>query len=118
MDASMTKPRDSAFHLSDERLAAFLDGRLTSPERAQTLAHFAACVSCRREMTVTRKLLAVPGAPQRDWRLPVATLVAATLVFVIVPRLIGIDGRRPAGPSAERAQPEVRPAVQIVAPAE
>jgi len=114
----MTEPRESAFHLTDGRLAAFLDGRLTSGERDQVLAHFAACVSCRREMTAARKLLAVPGAPRRDWRLPVVTLAAAALVFIAVPRLVRIQGLPPAGASTERAQPDVRPAVQIVAPAE
>src|SRR5688572_25617163 len=118
MDVSMTEPRDSAFHLTDERLAAFLDGRLTSAERDQSMAHFAACAPCRREMTAARKLLVVPGAPRRNWRLPLVTLVAAALVSVVVPRLIRIEGLQPAGPSTERAQPDVRPAVQIVAPAE
>ena len=112
----MTEPREIGLHFSDVRLAAFLDGRLTPTEHDQALAHFATCVSCRREMTAARKLLVEPATRRRGWHLPITTLIAAALAFVAVPRLMRVDPS-PSRESIERARPDVAPVVQILSPA-
>jgi len=79
----MTERPDTQ-HPSDEQVAACLDGRLTTNERAQVLTHFAACAECRREMTVAHKVL----GPWRDVRrapiIGLVTVLAAVLAFVVV----------------------------------
>lgn len=119
----MTDPRDTPVHLTDERLAAFLDGRLTPDERDQSLAHFATCAPCRHEMTAARRLLAVARSRRRGWYLPAVSLVAAAFAFAVVPRLMSRNESvqpvvRASMPPADRAQPDVSPQVQIVAPRE
>ena len=85
-------------HLTAERLAAYIDGRLTPPEHNAALAHFDDCADCRREMTDARRViaLATPAQPEparaptpsrRVWPL-IAVALAAALVFVAVPTVL------------------------------
>lgn len=107
-----------ARHFSDEQLAAFLDGRLTSDEHRRALAHFAMCAACRREMSTARRLLAPPRA--RAW-LPVGgvvTALAAALAFVMVARRAPDDTAiRATVRSPERAtQPDRLAGFTVVSP--
>jgi Putative zinc-finger len=71
-------------HLTEARLAAYLDGRLTRDQCDEAMAHFAGCSACRREMAAMQAVLA--RAPSNRWRMlaPLAT-VAAVLVLALVP---------------------------------
>ena len=113
----MTERPDTQ-HPSDEQVAAFLDGRLTTNERAQVLTHFAACAECRREMTVAHKVL----GPWRDVRrapiFGLVTVLAAVLAFVVV-RPIAHDPAPSAAAvrSPDRvSQPDRMAGITVVAP--
>jgi hypothetical protein len=123
MDARMMEFRESSSHLSDGRLAAFLDGRLSSTERDQALAHFASCASCRREMSAARRLLA-GSVRRRPWNSPFVATLAAALILAAGPIFVLRERRddpaRAGGnavPVAERAaQPDLMSVVPIVSP--
>ena len=90
-------------HLSSQRLAAFLDERLTGEERAEVLTHFAACAECRHELTALRQTLdSVPRTSARRWVAAGAVVAAALAFAVILPRARGTDGARPASTSEVR----------------
>ena len=85
------KPVTTA-HLSAERLAAFLDERLTAEERAQAIAHFAACTDCRRELTALRQTFhSVTSATAKRWLAAGATLAAVLAFALVLPRVRGTD---------------------------
>ena len=114
----MTESSDTQ-HPSNEQVAAFLDGRLTTDERAQVLTHFAACPECRREMTVANKLLGARRDVRRGPVIGLATILAAALAFMVV-RPISHD---PAAPGAavrssdQLSQPDRIAELTVVAPA-
>jgi hypothetical protein len=114
----MTESSDT-HHPSNEQVAAFLDGRLTTNERAQVLTHFVTCPECRREMTVANKLLGARRDVRRGPLIGLATILAAALAFVVV-RPISHDAARP-GPavrsSDQPSQPDRIAGLTILAPA-
>jgi hypothetical protein len=107
--------------MTDTRLAAFLDRRLTPTEQHQALVHFAACPACRREVTAASRLVhAARGRPA--WVGPAIAVLAAAIVVAVVPRLARNDGGMSAGtetgmPTPERSlQPDRMATVAIVSP--
>ena len=50
-------------HLRDLEMAAYLDRRLSEPDRERAEAHLAECAECRREFREVRGLLNRSGAP-------------------------------------------------------
>ena len=113
----MLEPRGDPGHLSDEQLAAFLDGRLTPQQRMLAVAHLSECPSCRHDMTAARRLLRDRRAVPRRWFGPALTLIAAVVAFAAVGRVAprGFDpgpARSPAGVS----EPDAAAAVRVVSP--
>lgn len=128
-------------HLSTERLASYIDGRLTPVQNAAVLTHFAECAECRREMVGVRRVLAgsrprhgpsaladstgAPGqrVPPRRRRsraaLMVPVVIAAALAFATVPALLRHNGK--AGVTTRELDrltpPEAAPGLLIVSPA-
>ena len=109
-------------HLSEELMAAWLDGELAGEERARVASHLADCDLCRAEVAAVRALLAdepaeaVPRPPRRGrllrYLLPVAAAAAAVWLLV-VPTARQEEPRLRSGPGAE---PGAVPAVVAVAP--
>jgi hypothetical protein len=110
-------------HPSNEQVAAFLDGRLTTDERAQVLTHFDACPECRREMTVANKLLGARRDVRRGPVIGLATILAAALAFVVVRPISHDPATDPATPepavrsSDQLSQPDRIAGLTVVAPA-
>lgn len=74
-------------HLTSERLAAFLDRRLTGADRELAVRHFASCAQCREELVELRAMLDSGRNPRtRRWFM-VAGAAAAIIAFVLVPRV-------------------------------
>src|ERR1044071_8296454 len=91
--------RDGAalsFHLSATQLAAFLEGRLTAPEREEATFHLSGCPECRGELRDLQ--LASANMSRTRWSIwiPVVTGAAAVLAFFVLPKLtrqtIAADG--------------------------
>jgi anti-sigma factor RsiW len=107
-------------HLSAERLASYLDGTLTPAERDAALAHFDDCADCRREMTETRRVIALSSSAASRSQGPigrrvgvrslVTAAIAAALVFAVVPTLM----RNRSGPVASIRGPDRVPQSEIV----
>lgn len=104
-------------HLSAETMAAFLDGRLTLPDRAASVAHLAECADCRRETAALRRLL-VNALPSRRLRLPVFAVAAAVLAFLLVPRMMHLapNVTSPSSATERLASVEVAPVIEIAVP--
>jgi anti-sigma factor ChrR (cupin superfamily) len=115
----MTERPDTQ-HPSDERVAAFLDGRLTTHERALVLTHFAACAECRREMTVAHQVLRSRGSVRRAPTIGLVTALAAVLAFVVVRPAVN-DASQP-GPAVRApdrvSQPDHMAGLTVVSPAD
>ena len=106
-----------SFHLSATRLAAFLEGRLTAPEREEAALHLSGCPDCRAEL---RDVQLGDGRVSRTrWSIwiPVVTGAAAVLAFFVLPKLtrqtIAADGLKKAEPVSA---PVPAPQIQIVSP--
>jgi hypothetical protein len=69
-------------HLSDERLAGFIDGTLSSADRAAVESHVADCPVCRAELVAASRTTATAPSPAR--RRPPLTAIAAAAAAVIV----------------------------------
>ena len=116
-------------HLSAERLASYLDGRLTTAERDQALAHFDRCVDCRREMTEGRRVLSlaspivrrpdlVRSVPRR-LVIVVTTAMAAAVLFAVFLPAIRDRSQQPAAIRApDRLAAEIVPPLGTVSPPE
>jgi len=113
----MTQPLDTP-HVSAERLAAFLDRRLTPVEHEDAIAHFAECATCRREMTALRRVIAASHKRPFGLNGPLLALAAAVLTIAFIPRLVSHDDPSPLRPtSSERArQPDLASRVEVVDP--
>jgi putative zinc finger protein len=116
-------------HLSPERLASYIDGRLTAAERDLALAHFDGCAHCRREMTEGRRVLAVASPlvrrPDLVRRVPprlmivVTTAIAAAVVFAVVLPTVGDRSPQQAAIRApDRLAAEAVPPLGTVSPQE
>jgi hypothetical protein len=78
-----------ATHLSSERLAAFLDGRLTPADRSLATRHFAECSACRHELAELRLVLDSARRPDRTRWFMVGVALAAAIGFaVVLPRVM------------------------------
>jgi hypothetical protein len=74
-------------HLTSERVAALLEGRLTGVNRERAVSHLAGCDECRQELTELRSVLDTAHQMRsRRWMAAIAA-VAAMLAFAILPRL-------------------------------
>ena len=105
----------SGDHLTSERAAAVLDGRLTGDEREQAIRHLASCAECREEITELRSILDSAGASRSRW-FAVAAVTAAMLVFVLFPRG-GVDEVMP-GTDLTRAELDSPTVLGTVSPAD
>lgn len=86
-------------HMRDVEMAAYLDRRLSGPERARVEAHLAECAECRLEAREVRGLLDRSTRPRR--LLVGAGLLAAAAMLVLFIRPVDIDPLRGGGsPSA------------------
>ena len=74
-------------HLTSERVAAFLEGRLTGEDRERAVSHLAGCDECRQELTELRSVLDTAQRPRSPRWIAAASAVAAILVLVMLPRL-------------------------------
>lgn len=61
----MTTQQDQAPHLSQEEVAAFLDGGLGVTERTRVERHLADCQPCREEVVAVSELLPAPVPQER-----------------------------------------------------
>lgn len=114
------RDQTSADHLSSERVAAFLDHRLTGADRERAVRHFASCAECREELTDSRAVLDSARGPRiRGW-VTVGTVAAAIVALVLIPR-VAID--RASEPTRVRAEsgarlPDGTVAIEVVSPAD
>lgn len=91
-------------HLSDEKLAGYIDNSLANADRAVVAAHLADCFTCRAEVLAASRAVDSAPSPIRQYR-PVwagAAVVAVVLVVAIVRREPALP-RDLAQPRAERA---------------
>jgi len=86
----------SSVHLTNDRVAAFLDSRLTGAERDAAVRHLAECAECRAELTALRAVLDTARERRPHRWIAAATAVAAILAFAMLPRLAGNDTESPA----------------------
>ena len=78
-------------HLSDEKLAGYIDNSLVNADRAAVEAHLADCLTCRAEIVAASRAVDSAPSPTRRYRpawaaAAAATAVAAALVVAIVRR--------------------------------
>ena len=116
-------------HLSAERLASYLDGRLTTAERDQALAHFDRCADCRREMTEGRRVLSLAsplvrrpdllrGVPRRLMIVVTAAMAAALVFAVILPTVRDRSPQQAVIRAPDRLAAEIVPPLGTVSPVE
>jgi putative zinc finger protein len=107
----------SSTHVTSDRLAAFLDGRLARADRDRAVRHFAECEECRRELAELRTILAtVPVSRRRNWIAVTAGLAAVLAFAMVVRQRVSTPGDfGPPPPDAVRAG-EVLPEIDVVAP--
>lgn len=113
-------------HLTEQELAAYLDGAMAPADRQQIEAHLDACAECRGELVAGRRMLdALPrssgaaGRIRRTSRVWIPAAMAASLAaWVLVPRLL----QSPVVPAAAVRSPvasgEGRLRISIVEPLE
>jgi len=82
-------------HLASDRVAAFLDSRLTGAERDAAVRHLTECAECRAELTALRAVLDTARERRPHRWIAAATAVAAILAFAMLPRLVGSDAENP-----------------------
>ena len=82
-------------HMRDLEMAAYLDRRLSEPDRERAEAHLAECAECRREFREVRGLLNRSARPRR--LLVGAGLLAAAASLVLFLRPSVIDPLRGGG---------------------
>ena len=114
----MTQSQYDPVHPSDEQLAAFLDGRLTSDQRDRVLAHLAACAACRADMTAARVAIGKSRSTWSMWRRPALLLMAAVLAFVFVPRLFEAVPQAAERTPAPAASVDAMPGITVILPAD
>ena len=89
--------------MNDLELAAYLDRRLSGPERERVESHLAGCPECRSELIEARQLLRQSRRPRRRM---VGGLLAAAAALILVVRP-AMETRSPAGASSPmRAAPD------------
>jgi hypothetical protein len=99
--------------MTDVELAAFLDRRLSIPDRERIAAHLAACPECRADVRETQAVLARVRRPRRI-AFAAGSLAAAALLVVFVLPTRRSDG--PVGaPDLVRA-PDAPPALVAIGP--
>jgi hypothetical protein len=117
-------------HPEAESLNAFVEQALPPPERAQILAHLAACSRCRQVVYLAQEAAAAeqpapvravpstaPSAPWfRSWSFAWAP-AAAALAAVVALAVFGHVRRAPAGPELARLAPQSEPALPAPATA-
>ena len=81
MDTSTVVTTNQA-HLTAEDVAAFLDRRLTTPERLGIEEHLAGCSQCRGEVAAVRRLVNDKPA-KRSLTLPLGLAAAAVIGFLL-----------------------------------
>ena len=78
-------------HLSNDELAAMVDGKLPPARRAYVSAHLAVCRECRSELTLVTNIVETaphrPAVPRRWAPLSLGLAAAAILLFVSLPVL-------------------------------
>jgi hypothetical protein len=98
-------------HLDPERLAAFMEGSVTSRERAQIERHAADCPDCMQQLAVMARTAGIGAAPAlapavarfMRWAVPAAVAATALAVWVNVDdapreRPAPVTSQRPAAP--------------------
>src|SRR5689334_12677703 len=78
-------------HLSNDELAAMVDGKLPPARRAHVSAHLAVCHECRSELTLVTNIVETgprrPAVARRWAPLSLGLAAAAILFFVSLPVL-------------------------------
>jgi hypothetical protein len=103
-------------HVSDHRLAAYMDGDLSPGEVREVEAHLVECAECRAEVTeVERVLRGDRGERARRRFLPVLGVAAAAVLVLLIP--VALDRDRPAEDTLRTSPgtPEVEALSAIVA---
>jgi hypothetical protein len=80
----------TSVHLTTERFAAFLEGRLTGADRERAVSHLAGCDQCRQELTELRTVLDTAHPPRSRRWIAATTAVAAILAFAMLPRFFPV----------------------------
>jgi len=75
-------------HMRDVEMAAYLDRRLSGPERARVEGHLAECAECRLEMREVRGLLDRSARPRRLMVGAGLLAAAASLFLVLRPTVV------------------------------
>src|SRR3954454_18237479 len=99
----MTAATPAGEHMNDTELAAYLDRRLTGPERERIESHLAGCAECRHDLLETRQLMRRARRP-RTLAIGGFLAAAAALVLVIRPT---VEHQRPGAGPLVRASAEV-----------
>jgi hypothetical protein len=114
-------------HVSAERLASYLDGRLTTAERDLALVHFDRCAACRREMAEGRRVLALASAlrpdlvrraPRRLVTVVMTAMAAAVMFAVALPMVRDRSPQQGAIRAPDRLAAEIVPPLGTVSPGE
>ncbi len=105
-------------HLSVERMAAYLDQRLSPADRADAVSHLADCAECRRELREAREVIVRAPATRRRALLPVAIALAAALAFIVVLRVprLNDDGSGAQRGALRAVDPAAVPGIAVVGP--
>lgn len=101
MTDHVMRNKTTPVHVASDRVAAFLDGRLTGADRDETVTHFAECAECRSELAELRAMLVTSRAARRRTWIGGAAALAAALAFTIVPRLARDGATRGEGPTTD-----------------
>ncbi len=113
----MSKPQPGA-HLAPEDMAAMIDGKLASDERAAVVQHLAECEVCREAMAEHARASSAldqgtgrfGGTAAMVWMSVAATLAMATVAGVLVLRRPPAAIDQPAIDGAPAQPPVVSPA--------
>jgi len=104
-------------HPSDERMAAYLDGRLSGTERDSFVDHLTDCPTCRSEVRGARAANRWAPGTSRMPRLAIFGALAAALVFTLVPLQRQFSRRFDPESGVERRTPtDAIPRIDALAP--
>lgn len=102
-------------HPCGERVAAYVERKLTAEERTELEAHLAECAECRREVAEVALFLRRGGSRRRGWLAPSIAAAAAAALLVVLLWPDGVGEQR-GGVLREPGAPEGLPPIAAVSP--
>jgi hypothetical protein len=80
-----SESREGHDHMTENEIAAYLDGTLTGPSRDRAEAHLASCAECRKDLVESQMVLRGVRSPRKA--LITGTLAAAAVAAFLITRL-------------------------------